>query len=177
MKARISLGQLIRRVWADDDYTQEQKEWLRHDLWDDRVVPGNETSQQEWKEEKRKYEYMFRRGYSTKPTLWCLCNAIYSNFRNDHWGPAPGMLIDDLKWCCAKVGWLLEHDTDVNFICKSSTPLDFLSGALYFARKLPNKIQAPLEQMYDMIEEHGGKFLFTMYADGHDPLTELYCKF
>lgn len=176
-KSRIALGQLIRRVWADGDYTQVQKEWLRHDLWEERVVPGNETSQQEWDEEKRKYEYMFRRGYSTKPTLWCLCNAIFSNFRNDYWGPAQGMHIDDLKWCCAKVGWLLEHNTDVNYICKNSTAMDFLSGALYYARKLPNEIQAPLEQMYDMVEEHGGKFLFVMYAEGQDPLTELYCKF
>jgi hypothetical protein len=55
--------------------------------------------------------------------------------------------------------------------------MDFLSGALYYARKLPNEIQAPLEQMYDMIEDYGGKFLFTLYAEGHDPLTELYCKF
>lgn len=55
--------------------------------------------------------------------------------------------------------------------------MDFLSGALYYARKLPNQIQAQIEQMYDMVEEHGGKFLFTMYADGLDPLTELYCKF
>jgi hypothetical protein len=176
-KSRIALGQLIRKVWADDSYTQEQKEWLRHDLWEERVVPGNETSQQVWEEEKRKYEYLLSRGYSTKPTLWCLCNAVYSNFRNDYWGPAPGMYIDDLKWCCSKVRWLLEHRTDVNFICKNSTPMDFLSGALYYARKLPNEIQAPLEQMYDMIEDYGGKFLFTLYAEGHDPLTELYCKF
>lgn len=176
-KARIALGQRIREIFQNDRYTQEVKDWIWKDLWSIRHIPGNASSQLSWDETKEKYDYLFHHGYSMRGALWSLCADIFDKFEPCSWWPAQGMNFEDLEWSCIKVNWLLEHGAEVNYICKNVTALDYLGGALYYARKQPNEIQALLERIYDMVEEHGGKCIYTMYAEGRDPLTELYCKF
>jgi hypothetical protein len=176
-KKRIALGQRIREIFQNDRYDQEVKDWIWKDLWSIRHIPGNASSQLSWDETKEKYDYLFHHGYSMRGALWSVCAVIFDKFEPSSWFPAQGMCFEDLEWCCIKVKWLIDHSAEVNYICKNMTALDYLGGALYYARKQPNEIQSLLERMYDMIEEHGGKCIYTMYAEGRDPLTELYCKF